>query len=431
MRRILYYSLVCLLWVSVDSCKDDEASQPPTPSFTVDKQAGLYNVTEFVFTVDQVGSNAVSLLPYGADHVNDAGILIPASSFTNGKAVVKFTYGQVGTFNAVVIANNHTGDGLSVKNTISSPTAITITNDQSAISDFSFPTSTKTVIDATAHTIAVTVPYGTDVTALKAKFTASDFSKVTVGGAAQTSETTPNNFTSPVTYRVTGQNGASVTDWVVTVTATPVETDHTFKSASGVVASKGKAAGRALPAFFDNTGHTVVIYDTMGVGTAGADSISFVFGLNNSFGTSKIGTAKLKSGDTLNLNANKTVTLTAQDASSADYTLAFRTAPRITVSFLDLNPVVSGKNNADWAVNLDVLKGTTVASLKPTFTFDAPAGAVVNVAGIMIDQGDNAPIAFVAGTAVDFTKPVIFIVPVTDGGVTYNVKYTVALTVVK
>src|SRR5262245_15420700 len=120
MRRILYYSLLCLLWVSVNSCKDDEAAQPPTPTFNVDKTSGLYQNTEFSFTVDQVGSNAVSLLPYGADHVNDAGILIPASSFTNGKAVVKFTYGKVGTFNAVVVANNHSGDGLSVKNTVSS-----------------------------------------------------------------------------------------------------------------------------------------------------------------------------------------------------------------------------------------------------------------------------------------------------------------------
>src|ERR1044071_9923511 len=121
MRRILYYSLLCLLWVSVNSCKDDEASQPPTPTFTVDRTSGMYNSTEFTFTVDQAGSSAVSLLPYGVDHVNDAGILIPASSFTNGKAVVKFVYGKVGTFAAVVVANNHTGDGLSVKNAISAP----------------------------------------------------------------------------------------------------------------------------------------------------------------------------------------------------------------------------------------------------------------------------------------------------------------------
>ncbi|HEX8061038.1 MAG TPA: hypothetical protein VF473_08895, partial [Cyclobacteriaceae bacterium] len=189
MRRILYYSLVCLLWISVNSCKDDEASQPPTPTFTVDRTSGLYNSTQFTFTIDQPGSNSVSLLPYGAENANVAGILVPASSFTNGKAVVKVVYSKVGTFNAVVVANNHTGDGLSVKEAISAPTAITVTSNRTAISAYSFDKSTKTVIDTTAHTITVTVPYGTDLTAQKAKFTISDLATATVGGAAQTSGT--------------------------------------------------------------------------------------------------------------------------------------------------------------------------------------------------------------------------------------------------
>ena len=428
MRRILYYSLVCLLWVSVNSCKDDEASQPPTPTFTVDRTSGLYNSTEFTFTIDQVGSNAVSLLPYGDDHPNDGGILIPASSFTNGKAVVKFTYGKVGTFNAVVVANNHTGDGMSVKNTLSAPTAITITSDATDLSEFSFEKSTKTESDGTAHTITVTVPYGTDLTTLKGKFTASDFATVTVNGNAQVSGTTANNFSSPVTYKVTGQNGTAFTNWVVTVVVTPIETDHTFKSASGVVASKGKTAGRALPGFVDNTNHVVVVYDTIGTGATRSDSVSFVFALNNSFGTAKIGTKVLKDADTLNLNADKVVTLTAQDASSADYALAFRAAPRLNVAFATLNPTVSGKSNGDWAVNLDVLNGTTVTALTPTLTFDTPVGAVVGA--IQTQVGDAAPVVY-AGGALDFTKPVTFIVAVTDAGVTYDVKYTVTVTVVK
>lgn len=429
MRRILYYSLVCLLWVSVNSCKDEEASQPPTPTFTVDRTSGLYNSTQFTFTVDQVGSNAVSLLPYGEDHPNDAGILIPASSFSNGKATVTFVYGKVGTFNAVVIANNHSADGSSVKNSTSAAQAITITSNRTSLSDFSFDKSTKTVTDTTAHTIVVTVPYGTDLTTLKGKFTSSDFSTVTVGGTTQVSGTTANNFSSPVVYNVKGQNGTSSTNWTVSVVVTPVETDHTFKSAKGVEASKGKAAGREITAFVDNTNHVVVVYDTLGTGATRSDSVSFVFALNNTFGTAKIGTKALKSGDTLNLSTDKVVTLTAQDASSADYKLAFRAAPRLTVTFADLNPMVAGKSDASSAIALDVLNGTTVASLKPTLTFDAPLGAVVGT--INIDKGDSPAVPFVPGTALDFTKPVTFIVPVTDAGVTYNVKYTVTLTVVK
>jgi len=252
MRRILYYSLVCLLWVSVNSCKDDEASQPPTPTFTVDRTTGLYNTTDFVFIVDQVGSNAVSLLPYGADHVNDAGILIPASSFTNGKATIKFRYAQVGTFNAVVIANNHTGDGLSVKNTLSAPTPITITSNRNAILDFTFDHSTKTVIDTAAHTITVTVPAGTDVTNIAPKITASDFATVSDGGK---------NFSSDVVYTVTPQNGGAGQTWTAHVIVTPREKTNLFKSFQGLLSKKGKKAGLVLPADVDTTGNKVVIYD--------------------------------------------------------------------------------------------------------------------------------------------------------------------------
>ncbi len=52
-------------------------------------------------------------------------------------------------------------------------------------------------IDETAKTIAVTMPYGTDVTSLVAMFRTTGAS-VTVDTTVQTSETTANNFTSPV-----------------------------------------------------------------------------------------------------------------------------------------------------------------------------------------------------------------------------------------
>jgi len=416
MRRILYYSLVCLLWVSVNSCKDDEASQPPTPTFTVDRTSGLYNSTEFTFTIDQVGSNAVSLLPYGAEQLNTAGILVPASSFTNGKATVKFVYAQVGTFNAVVVANNHTGDGLSVKNSVSNPTVITITSNRTGVSDFTFDTSTKTVIDTTAHTIVVTVPYGTDVTKLTAKYTISDFATGSITGQA--------DYSSPKTFTVTAKNGTTKQDWTVTVNVTPVETDHSFKSASGTLTSKGAAKDRDIPGYVDNTGHVIVLYDTAGVPASYYDSVALHLPLNNTFGYAKIGTHKIADKYLVNLTSDQTVTAVAQDSSRVDYKLGFRQAPWLTVSFPALNPVVSGTNDASFAVNMNVLKGTTIGALKPTLDF---GGATIGQ--IKIDKGSDPAINFNAGDTVDFTKPVTFIVPVTDGGVTYNVKYTVTLTV--
>jgi hypothetical protein len=65
----------------------------------------------------------------------------------------------------------------------------------------------------------VAVPFGTNVAALVATFTTTGVS-VTVGGVAQVSGTTPNNFTSSVVYRVTAEDSLTA-DYTVTVTIAP------------------------------------------------------------------------------------------------------------------------------------------------------------------------------------------------------------------
>lgn len=85
-----------------------------------------------------------------------------------------------------------------------------------AITAFSFPSSNGPVNGViSGQNIAVTMPYGTDVTSLVATFTTSGAS-VHVGSTAQTSGSTPNNFTSPVSYVVTAEDGSTAT-YTVTV----------------------------------------------------------------------------------------------------------------------------------------------------------------------------------------------------------------------
>ena len=72
------------------------------------------------------------------------------------------------------------------------------------------------IIDETAKSIAVTVPNGTNVTALVATF-ATTGSSVKVGTTTQTSGVTANNFTSPVAYIVTAADATTAT-YTVTVT---------------------------------------------------------------------------------------------------------------------------------------------------------------------------------------------------------------------
>jgi hypothetical protein len=72
------------------------------------------------------------------------------------------------------------------------------------------------VVDEAAHTVALTVPFGTARNALVATFTTTG-AAVTVGGTIQVSGVTANDFTSPVTYTVTAADG-STQAYVVTVT---------------------------------------------------------------------------------------------------------------------------------------------------------------------------------------------------------------------
>jgi hypothetical protein len=88
-----------------------------------------------------------------------------------------------------------------------------------AITAFSFRGLSPAVIGAInegAGTIALTVPSGTDVTALVATFTTTGAS-VTVGGKTQVSGVTANNFSGPVSYTVTAAD-ASTRGYLVTVT---------------------------------------------------------------------------------------------------------------------------------------------------------------------------------------------------------------------
>ncbi|PJZ51411.1 glycoside hydrolase xylanase [Leptospira adleri] len=58
-------------------------------------------------------------------------------------------------------------------------------------------------------TVTVAVPFGTDVSSLKATFSIAEKSKLEVGGILQVSGITAQNFTNPVVYQYTDENGVS------------------------------------------------------------------------------------------------------------------------------------------------------------------------------------------------------------------------------
>lgn len=91
------------------------------------------------------------------------------------------------------------------------------------ITVFSFLKSSNAIpVDATAvitgNAINIFLPAGTNKTALAASFTASTKSTVSVGGVAQTSGNTKNDFTNPVVFEVKAEDGSKQTYTVTLVT---------------------------------------------------------------------------------------------------------------------------------------------------------------------------------------------------------------------
>ena len=95
-------------------------------------------------------------------------------------------------------------------------------NGDKEITAFSFTSAANSVLPADASgnisgdNITVNVPPGTPLTSLTATFTTTGVS-VTVNGTEQTSGATANDFTSPLTYIVTAEDGSSA-EYSVTVT---------------------------------------------------------------------------------------------------------------------------------------------------------------------------------------------------------------------
>ncbi len=112
-----------------------------------------------------------------------------------------------------------------------------------AITAFSIPPASA-VIDENAKTISLTLPCGTDVTALVANFTTTGVT-VKVGNTVQVSGATANNFTTPVAYTVFAADGSSVT-YTVKVSVTAIATSRCIDR-PGDCSWTGSATGTAGP----------------------------------------------------------------------------------------------------------------------------------------------------------------------------------------
>ena len=144
-------------------------------------------------------------------------------------------------------------------------------SDQAEILAYGIPGQDgEAVITSNASgTIDITVPHGTGVTTLVATFTLSPGATATVNGTPQVSGTTSNDFTDPVTYTVTAEDGVTTKIWTVTVT---VEDPFEFKMVSA--AAEWTSLDLALTITY--SGPIEIFKDDDGFGL-GADQFGLAF----------------------------------------------------------------------------------------------------------------------------------------------------------
>jgi hypothetical protein len=248
-----------------------------------------------------------------------------------------------------------------------------------AITAFSFSSPAATgVINETAKTISVTVPYGTNVTALVASF-ATTGASVLVDSTVQASGTTPNNFTNPVNYSVTAAD-SSVATYTISVT----------------IAS---SSAKAITAFsFSSPAATGVINEstkTISVTVPNGTNVTALVASFSTTGTSvKVGSTEQVSATTPNSFTNPVIySVTAADSTTATYTVTVVLAPDISP------PTVISTSPASNEISVSL--STTV-----TVTFSELVNvSTVNAATFTLSDGVNPVLGTVScnGSTAVFT----------------------------
>ena len=266
------------------------------------------------------------------------------------------------------------------------------------------------IISEATHAIALTVPAGTDVTALVATFTETG-TRVTVGGALQVSGVTPNNFTNPVVYTVTAANGTTV-NYTVTVTVAvtiPVEASKailTFELAgvSGTINETARTISIVLPP--DGTDLTTLI-------------ATFTV---SSGATVRIGSTPQTSGLTQNDFTHPVVyTVVASDMTTAPYTVSVSIlyAPKLMTEFSLYDPATGQVQGImdQTAKTIAVTEPLAADITSLVASYITSDGAIVKV-GTAVQTSNVTP--------NDFTFPVVYTVIAPDG---LSVDYTVTVSI--
>lgn len=260
-----------------------------------------------------------------------------------------------------------------------SNSAVSTSSKTIATFGFSNPSATG-IIDESAKTVSVIVPYATDVTTLVAVFTTTG-AKTLVGTIEQTSGTTQNNFTSPVTYTVTAADGTTQ-DYAVTVT---------------VSTSTAKEFAAFLLSGYAGTISSTVITVTVPYGT---DVTTLIATFSHTGSSVKVGTADQVSGTTANNFASPVIyTVTAANGSTHVYQVTV-TVSDVAVSIVPAFAYMYCSCSSEFSA---VVTPETAAAPAITWKSSDTSIATVDSKGVVTSVGSGVVTITAAPDGKNFT----------------------------
>jgi hypothetical protein len=139
------------------------------------------------------------------------------------------------------------------------------------MSSFSFPTASS-IIDATAHTVSITVPFGTNVASLTPTI------GLAAGASVSPASGTAHDFTNPATYTVTAEDGSTTQAYIVTVTVGPNPNPTNAGGGNGPIVGSGPFApgtstNSTLPAIAATLAASSLMIQTMSSSTTSATTL--------------------------------------------------------------------------------------------------------------------------------------------------------------
>jgi len=248
--------------------------------------------------------------------------------------------------------------------------------------EFSFPEQfSPEIIDPIQGTISIDLPYGSDLSTL-----APDNIVISEGASISPASGEPQDFTNPVVYTVTAQNGINTRDWTVYATVLSLNTEAAITSFS--------VPEMIGPATINNEVHLVlgrVAYGTdisalvPTIGISHGASIDPVSGVATDFSSPVIYTITAEDG----ITEQDWVVLIQVDPNSETDITSFEIPELLAPATID---------NAQHTVVANVSFGTDLRALVPSIAVSE--GAEINPA---------------SGVATDFSSRVTYTVTADDG----------------